>query len=263
MRRILFLVPFMFLFHVAYSSGGQDSLFAKLNSLLDRKKSLDEKKLNKKKNLDEEKLKRIDKLQENLNDAGPDLQARYRIYTALYQEYKSFNYNEAFHYAQKLQQTAYQLKDPKKIDASRVKFGFIFLSSGMFKEVFDSLRAVNVNHLDTAAKKEYYLLLGRTYYDLSDYDKENYYTPIYNDRAGKYIDSATSLCKPNSFEYIYYTGLKFLKTGNITKAITNLKTLISSYHLPAHEFAITASTLSDIYIRENQPDSAINLLIQA
>ncbi|MHB8209545.1 DUF6377 domain-containing protein, partial [Mucilaginibacter sp.] len=100
-------------------------------------------------------------------------------------------------------------------------------------------------------------------YDLSDFDKDNYYTPIYVKRASLYIDSATILCNSNSFEYIYYSGLKYLKTGNTDKAITALKQLIGKYKLTDHQFAVTASTLSDIYIRKNQPDSAISLLIRA
>jgi len=252
LRRILFFIPLVLFVKSAFAKAGQDSLFSKLNTTISNKKVYDA-----------EKLKRIDGLQQSLNDAGPDLNSRYAIYLSLYQEYKSFNYNQAFHFAQKLQQTANLLKDRKKIDVSRVNFGFIFLSSGMFKEVFDSLRAVNVKLLDTGAKKEYYFLLARTYYDLSDYDKENYYTPIYNERAGKYIDSAVTLCKTNSFDYLYYNGLKYLKTGNIPQAITNLKNLIANYHLADHQFAITASTLSDIYIRQSEPDSAITLLVQA
>jgi hypothetical protein len=252
LKQVLLFMLFALFCSLARGNPGQDTLFSKLNSVIDQKKQFDA-----------EKLKRIDKLQQNLNDAGPDLKARYAIYLSLYQEYKSFNYNEAFRLVQKLQQTAYLLNDKEKIDVSRIKFGFIFLSSGMFKEVFDSLRVVNVKQLDTGAKKDYYFLLARTYYDLSDYDKENYYMPVYNVRAGKYIDSATALCKPNSFEYIYYNGLKFLKNGDMPKAIADLKKLVKNYHLPFHQFAITASTLSDIYIRENQIDSAITLLVKA
>jgi tetratricopeptide (TPR) repeat protein len=125
------------------------------------------------------------------------------------------------------------------------------------------LKTVNVNLLSTDAKKEYYFLNARTYYDLADFDKDNYYTPNYNNWAAKYIDSATALCNPNSFEYIYYKGLWMLKTGNTDGAITNLKALINKYKLPYHQFAITASTLSDIYIRKDVPDSAIRLLIMA
>ena len=99
------------------------------------------------------------------------------------------------------------LKDPVKIAFSRIKFGFILLSSGMFKEAFDSLKIVNVKLLDGNARKEYYFLTARTYYDVSDYDKDNYYTPIYNNRAGKYIDSGAALCKPRPVR-------RFVKRGN-------------------------------------------------
>jgi len=253
MKRTLLLVPFIFLFHLMCVAQGHDSLLQKLNTILDKKKDYDA-----------QKLSRIDKLQQDLNNAvNPDLNFRYNIYLKLYEEYKSFNYDQAFHYAQKLQQTADALKDPVKIAYSRIKFGFILLSSGMFKETFDTLKMVNVKLLDVEARKEYYFLTGRTYYDLADFDKDNYYTPIYNVKAGKYIDSANALCNPKSFEYIYYNGLKFLKTNNIPQAIINLKELVKDHKLPDHKFAVTASTLSDIYIRNNEPDSAIDLLIPA
>jgi hypothetical protein len=253
MKSILVLIPFLLLFHPAFSDQGHDSLLNKLNTVLDKKKQFDD-----------EKIARIDNFKKLLNgDDNLDLNTRYSIYLNLYNEYKSFNYDEAFNYAQRLQQVGRSLKDPAKIAYGKIKLGFILLSSGMFKETFDSLRTINVKLLADSEKKEYYFLTARTYYDLSDFDKDKYYTPIYNDRAGKYIDSATSLCKPNSFEYIYYDGLKYLKMGNMDKAVTNLRSLIDHYHLSYHEFAVTASTLSDIFIRKNQPDSAINLLIQA
>jgi hypothetical protein len=253
MKRVLLIIPFLLLFHPGFSSQGHDSLLAKLNNVLDKKKDYDA-----------GKLARIEKLQHDLSDAdNPNPSFRYNTYLSLYEEYKSFNYDKAFYYAQKLQQAGYLLKDPVKIAFSRIKFGFIFLSAGMFKETFDSLKTVNPKLLDNDARKEYYFLIARTYYDLADFDEDNYYRPIYNSRAGKYIDSGAALCKPNSFEYTYFIGLKYLKTNNIPKAITNLKALIYSYHLTDHQYAVTASTLSDIYIRDNLPDSAIDLLIPA
>jgi hypothetical protein len=253
MKRFLVLVPFLFLFNAAFSAQGNDSLLNKLNNLLDTKKQFDQ-----------GKLRRIDSLKKILNENDNlDLNGRYAIYLKLYNEYKSFNYNEAFNYTQKLQQAGRLLKDPAKIAYGKIKLGFILLSSGMFKETFDSLRTVNVKLLADSEKREYYFLTARTYYDLSDFDKDNYYTPIYNNRASKYIDSGTTLCKTNSFEYIYYNGLKYLKNGNMDKAVSDLKSLINQYHLTDHQFAVTASTLSDIYIRAYKPDSAISLLALA
>jgi hypothetical protein len=252
MRKSLLVLAFLLTCSVFWAEG-YDSLLTRLNSVVDKKKQYDD-----------VKLARIEKLKKDLASAeNPDLTLKYNTYLSLYNEYKSFNYDEAFNYAQRLQQVGHLLNDPEKIAYSRIKLGFILLSSGMFKETFDSLKTVNVRLLDTEARKEYYFLTARTYYDLADFDKDNYYTPIYNSRAEKYIDSGSMLCKANSFEFIYYNGLKFLKSGRTDKAINNLKLLINKYKLSDHEFAVTASTLSDIYIRASQPEKAIALLIQA
>ncbi|GAA3978135.1 DUF6377 domain-containing protein [Mucilaginibacter dorajii] len=252
MKRSLLALAFLLICNCVWAEG-YDSLLTRLNSVIDKKKEFDG-----------VKLARIEKLKATLANTGnPDLNLRYNTYLSLYNEYKSFNYDEAFNYAQRLQQVGHLLNDPQKIAYSRVKLGFILLSSGMFKETFDSLKTVDVKLLNNDGRKEYYFLSARTYYDLADFDKDNYYTPIYNSRAEKYIDSATSLCKTNSFEYLYYTGLKALKAGNIDKAIANLRLLIDKYKLTDHEYAVTTSTLSDIYIRINQPEKAIDLLIMA
>jgi hypothetical protein len=253
MKRVLLIIPLLFLFHSAFANKSYDTLLTKLNDILDKKSAFDQ-----------EKVNRIENLEKFLdNTSVSDLNARYNIYLSLYNEYKSFNYDKAFGYAQKLQQAGRLLKDPAKIALSKIKLGFVLLSSGMFKETFDSLKTVNVKLLDNEAKKDYYFLNARTYYDLADFDKDNYYTPIYDTWAGKYIDSATKLSAPNSFEYIYYTGLRYLKTGNTDKAVANLTLLVDKYKLTDHQFAVTASTLSDIYIRKSDPDNAIDLLITA
>src|ERR1700761_3785894 len=253
MKRLLTCIFFLLLSGIAFGNQGYDTLLNKLNATLDKKGDYDA-----------AKIKRIDNLKKLLNDDdSPDLNIRYAIYLSLYNEYKSFNYNEAFNYVQKLQQVGRLLKDPAKIANAKVKLGFILLSSGMFKETFDSLRTVNIRLLADTEKREYYFLTARTYYDLADFDKDDYYSPIYDSRASRYIDSATALSKPNSFEYIYYNGLKYLKTDNAPHAVINLRWLMDHYPLSYHQYAVTASTLSDIYIRNNKPDSAINLLILA
>ncbi|MDB5112266.1 MAG: Transcriptional regulator [Mucilaginibacter sp.] len=252
MRRVLFLIPFLLFFHCAFSNAGYDSLLTKLNNTLDRKKAYDA-----------VKLKRIDSLKKLLTAGNLSLDKRYGINLMLYNEYKSFNYHAAYSYSQKLQQIGRLLNDPVKIAYGKIKLGFILLSSGMFKETFDSLKTVMVGLLPDSAKTEYYFLTARTYYDLADFDKDDYYTPIYNKKASQYIDSGLMLCKPNSFEYVYYNGLKYLKNGNTKLAVINLQSLIKKYKLTNHQFAVTASTLSDLYIRQAEPDSAINLLILA
>jgi len=220
--------------------------------------------LNDKAHFDTQKQQRIDRLKASLDqDRELDLKAKYLIYLKLYNEYKSFKYDKAFYYAHQLQSVSSQLKDPAKIAYSKLKLGFILLSSGMFKETFDSLSTLKVKHLPDSVKREYYFLTARTYYDLADFDKDDYYSKIYNTRASLYVDSAIRLCDIHAFDYTYYSGLKLIKAGELKHAIHKLKSLISSNHLSYHQYAIVTSTLSDIYIQYNKPDIAISLLAAA
>jgi hypothetical protein len=240
--------------------GRQSDLALHEDSLLEKLRI----ELGKKTGYDEQKIARINKLEKMLSTTD-NLDFRYDVYLKLYNEYKSFNFDKAFGYATKLQEVGRVKIDPIKVGYGKIKLGFILLSSGMFKETFDSLKTVKIQILPNEVKKEYFLITARTYYDLADFTKDSYYSPIYNKSAGQYIDSALALSKSNSFEYLYYQGLKFLKSGNKKNAILNFEKLLNAkeYKLTDHEYAIAASTLSDIFIQNQQRDKAINLLILA
>lgn len=253
MKRVLILLFCITISYNANADRSYDSLLVKLNSVLEQKNRIDAK-----------KLKRIDGLKRQLSTStNLDPTLRYNIYLKLYNEYKSFNYRQAFYYAQQLQQMGRVMHDPVKVAYSKVKVGFILLSSGMFKETFDSLKTIQANLLPDSIRKEYYFLTARAYYDLADFDRDSLYTILYHQRAEQYIDSAATFVNPRSFESVYFTGLRYLKAGNTPKATVELQRLMNSYKLNDREYAVTASTLSDIYIRTAKKDSAICLLILA
>ena len=107
------------------------------------------------------KMERIVQLKKQLTANGEYSPARrYDIYLGLYTEYKSFNFRQAYYYAQKLQQTGRVMNDPVRVAYGRVKMGFTLLSSGMFKETFDSLKTVRVELLPDSARNEYFFFDG-------------------------------------------------------------------------------------------------------
>jgi hypothetical protein len=181
----------------------------------------------------------------------------------LSEEYKSFVYDSAFTYLHKCQQVSYRLKDPVKIAWCKLQLGFIFLSSGMFKETLDSLRSLNVRGLPDSIRIDYFYVLARTYYDLGDFDREIYFTPYYGKLGNAYIDSARNISPKDSYISIYLNGLKNLKNENTTEAQADLNRLLNEFKLSPHQLAVTASTLSYYYISRNNPSQAIDLLARA
>jgi hypothetical protein len=226
-----------------------DSLLNRLNTTISASPEYDARKLN-----------QIAKLKQVVSkDHSTD---SFDNFLKLYNEYQVFNYDSAYTYAIKLQQNALQTGDSSRIAYSKIKLGFILLSSGMFKEVFDVLQNINLRYLNNDEKAEYYTVSARYYYDLADYDKDESYSPAYNMQGNRYIDSSLILFPVNSFQYTYYNGLKNIRSGKIDQAFLYFDTLMHT-SLSPHQFAVTASTLSDIYIQRGHTDTAISLLIRA
>jgi two-component sensor histidine kinase len=190
-------------------------------------------------------------------------QASYNHYLKLYNEYCTFNFDSAYLYAGKLLGKAADLNDPALISYSKIKLNFVLLSSGMFKEVFDSLHLLVAGHLNSNQKAELYILKARSYFDLSDYIHDNYYSQQYNKKAFSFLDSSLSVLPPNSFDAVYYSGLKEIRSGNIEKATARFIDLLKRKDLSTHEQALVYSTYSDVFVRKAKTDSAIILLAMA
>ena len=213
---------------------------------------------------DSTKTQTILQLKTDLSATNPaDHHALFNGYLKLYEEYKVFNYDSGFSYARKLQETAIRLGDPTLTTYARLKLGFCLLSSGMFKETLDSLNKIDIHGAPDSLQAEYYALMGRYYYDLGDFDNDAYNTPAYTLRGNLYMDSALQLYPPGSFSHSYYTGLRDIKTNQRNDALAIFRDILRRSDLTGHQLAVTASTLSDIYIFNNLPDTAIILLVKA
>lgn len=209
---------------------------------------------------DKAKQHEIDSLQ--LAPAN-DLHQRYHRYAALFEAYKIYRFDSAYSYARRMNEIATTLKDDALLMDTRLKLSFTLLSSGMYKETAETLAAINAAQLADTNKAGYYALMGRFYYDLGDYNKDSVYTPRYTVMAGRYIDSALALWPANSYDYMYFAGLKALKTGRNDTALLYFQSLLDRKTLTLHEIAVTASTLSVLYANRGNNDKAIELLVQA
>ena len=69
------------------------------------------------------------------------------------------------------------MNDMSRTYYSQIKLGFILLSSGMFKETFDSMRKVNPKLLNDSMKLEYYFIMFRCNSDLANYNNDKYLSP--------------------------------------------------------------------------------------
>jgi tetratricopeptide (TPR) repeat protein len=255
MRLKIFLVSFILLFHcsIVYGKSDIDSLFRELNKAIDKAQIYDA-----------QKLKQIESIKKSLGLVGnSQLTAQYDFYLKLYEAYKIFKFDSAFTYAKKLEGIASALNDPSKVAHSRNKLFFVLLSAGMFKEASDITNQISIKGQPDSIKADYYSLLARYYYDLADYSNDQFHTPEYLKIGNQYLDSALALFPVRSFESIYFNGLKSLKTERWEKASSYFRSLLNRQDITDHQLALVYSTLSHIYLRGGERQTAVSHLIRA
>ena len=244
---ILFLVSIGF---SAFSSQKTDSLLNELKNELSRKKIYDD-----------QKEVRLKKLKTKLYHISKnDYTAQYELCGKLYEEYKVYQFDSAYVYTNKLLSISQAANDATKLYESRIKLGFILLSSGMFKEAFDCLDKINTRLLNDSVRSEYYSLMARAYFDLADYNNDNNYTPYDNAQSIKYLDSSIALCKPNSFNWLEHQGDRQRRIGETNHPSPYYLKLLSTYNLTAHHRAMIATGLSFFYNSPAQADERTQLL---
>jgi tetratricopeptide (TPR) repeat protein len=203
-----------------------------------------------------------------MNEISPafrnnDLDSLYRIYDNLNNEYKSFIYDSAFTYVNKLNQVASLLHDRDKIVHAKAKMGFTLLSSGLFKEALDTLLHISAKGCTNNTKQEFYGIVGRTYHDLADYDNDSHFASHYRRYGNQYLDSAISCMDVNTADYWSAIGLLKMKSNDFQGSADAFNFLISKYKIPIHQYAIATSSVAYVYTVMDRENEAVDMLIKA
>ncbi len=211
------------------------------------------------------KLERIDNLHARMGAVDPlDPLMKFEIYNELYHEYKTFVNDSAFRYARKLIETSRGMNDPSRTGYAHLKLGFTLLSGGMFKETFDTLRAIDVHALPDSSRVDYYRLSARAYADLMIFNNHDYFMDVYRRYYRQYLDSALSYCQPDSYQFLYLTIVKDLHLRNYDQVIRTSEMLISRNALAYPQAAVYHYDLAEAWMNLGNNEKAIeNLLLSS
>ena len=253
MKVVFFLFSILLAGLPAYAgTGTTDSLLLELNQVLAHKAEYDGHRLN-----------RIAVLTGEFASSGADDDAKFDLGVRIYDEYKAFKYDSAFVYSQKIIRLARQLNNPKKIEIAKLKLAFILLSSGLFKETFETLDDIHPNQFTDADKYTFYFLESRAYSDLGNFNQDGTYRPAYIAKSLAYADTALLYCRPGTYEYLSVQEFRGLKAGSLMAAATAYNQIRRLPNLTPHQLAVSASTVADLYEQNRQPDKAFELMLLA
>ncbi|WP_184545419.1 DUF6377 domain-containing protein [Mucilaginibacter sp. FT3.2] len=193
-----------------------------------------------------------------------DYNSQFNTFDNLYNEYKSYQFDSAYVYVDKMIYMSKLKNDKPREYYSYVKLAFILLSSGMFHEAFEYLNKVDVSVLTNAAKIDYYFFLARCNYDVANYSNDKYFTPDYIDRGNKFIDSAISFCGNDRISEIYFTGLQKQQERNFDEGRVEFSKLLNpKMQITMHLRAMVSCALGAIYLETNQKEEGLNLMIKS
>lgn len=236
MRR-LFLLLLLFTTSFGVKAGSTDKQLEELTQVLDRKTVYFK-----------QRADRIATLTKEFNARKDGNKEKFAVGLRIYQEYKSFKYDSAFMYAQRLLQLATVSKNPEKIEESKLNLAFIQVSSGMFKEAFENLESIDPAPLNSASRVELYFTKARAYTDLADFNASPYYLSAYTSKAIAYSDTALQYCRAGSYQALSVQGFRYLKSKDLKSSELIYKRILSLPDLPLHQVAINASTAA--YVAE-------------
>jgi hypothetical protein len=250
MRLFLPLLLLIFLGSAAFCSDRTDSLITVLKAELARADRYDN-----------PKAFRLQKMKAALARTPKfNYPVLYVACNLIYEEYKSYKFDSAYVYTQKMLAISRAANDVPRQNESRIKLAFILISAGMFKETFDCLHEINTQALTPEAKQEYYSIKSRAYGDLADYNSGNDYAKADEAIASRYLDSAIAFSKPNSFERLINQGGRQVQRQELQQPSIYYSDLLSHYPLTAHQRAMVATGLSRFYYRPQDKEERIALL---
>lgn len=245
--QILFLLP-------SHANSQVDSLLKQLENVLQQKDVFLQ-----------QKRDRITALESIINTQiqDEDLYYRYSIFSKLFAEYKSFNYDSSFMYVNKMVKIAFAIKNPELIADAKIDMSFVLLSSGLFREALDTLLSINPVNLATSIQIKYFQTLNRAWIDLSDYSQDNFYSDVYNEKGNVALNNAIALTDSSSKAYYFLNGLYNLRNGNMQKSEYYYSKLLKISDLPLQEQAVVTSSLGHVYRVMGDIEKSIALLVRA
>lgn len=213
----------------------------------------------------DEKWRKINLLNSMLteNESVDDITYNYSVSSRLYEEYKTFIYDSAMHYATQMSNMAYHINNKKLIDKSRINIAFTLLSAGLFRESLDSLEGIQPQELDVENRKHYYFTLARAWFDLADYTQDKHYFSDYSEKGNAALQKIIALSDKESAEYLSWKGWYYLRNERTEEALDAYERLVANYQLSKHDLAIATSSLSYLYKISGNVEKSIEQIVIA
>lgn len=213
------------------------------------------------------KLNDIDSIRNflNTNSNRMTCEEKFQVNVDLYNEFKLYSFDSAFHYATQLCRIANDIDSSAyRVDA-RTRLGYILARGGFFKEAIDSLSSIRIDKEVLPAKvlSDYYISFGRVYHDLADYTKDNVFSSRYNQIGNELLMESLPYLSDSSTIY-YVRGKVALKEDKLAKSKQLYQRALELCDTTdAETLSVLLSTMAYVNRKLELNDEAIHYYVKA
>lgn len=205
---------------------------------------------------------RLSELRAQLATAKSD-EHQYEISSHLYDEYRSYKYDSAYAYANRMMKYAEMLNDPNRLCESKMALAFSCVSAGLYKEANEIANTVDTIKIDDAHKAEFYSFLSVFNLNMSDFTGTEPYYSKYRSLALEYSRKALQLLDSDSPQGMMVKMRESQLTNTYSLALDIGEKYLADKRIDLHEYAIGASMLGFFYEVKGDTAKAIECLINA
>ncbi|MBD3588590.1 DUF6377 domain-containing protein [Bacteroides sp. GM023] len=193
-----------------------------------------------------EKEVRIADLKKLLVESTSDEQ-RYGFCGRLFDEYRAYNLDSSFVYAQRKQDLAHRLNKPDYLDDSAMNMAEVMGTTGMYKEALELLGEIDKKTLPDYLYSYYYHLYRTIYGLMGDYAVTAKAKKEYYRMTDLYRDSLLQTNVSDSLGHVLVMADKCTVHAQYDQAIHMLADFYKKPFLDAHAQAMITYTLSEAY----------------
>lgn len=193
-----------------------------------------------------EKENRITDLKKLLAGATSDEQ-RYGFCGRLFDEYRSYNLDSSYVYAQRKQELALRLKKQDYLDDATMNMVEFMGTTGMYKEALELLGEIDKKTLPDYLYSYYYHLYRTIYGLMSDYAVTDKKKEEYYQKTDLYRDSLLQINASDTLGHVLVMADKCTVHAQYDRAITLLMDYYQKPSLDDHAKALITYTLSEAF----------------
>ena len=215
-----------------------------------------------------QRVERIDELKKELAqmEKQPNKKVSDRYYDlmyGLYNEYKSYCYDSAHHYADECLAWAKSNHHDERIIEASNAVSFTLISAGFLTEANEVLKSIDRSKLSGRLLEDYYEHNSQLWRAQADYVREEPFYTKYITQSNAYLDSLKQMLPQNSARWWSCLGSRQMRDHQYQQALESFNKVLSLCDSDLHRKAMTTAEMAWAYIYLDNEDKAIDYFAQS